>query len=196
MNTLKNTWINVVAIFIAITFFACEGNYQNIQKLSEKDNLPINIVKEVNLKYTDSGKLITNLMAPTLEDYSNFDFPYQEFPDGIEVLFWNEKGEKSTVTSKYAIRFEETAIVDLRDSVVLTTSDGNVLSAEQLYWDQAKKWLFTNEPYRITFKDGSYNDGARFDSSEDFSIFLSRDNQGIQIVENTSTEKNTTENGE
>ncbi len=172
-------------LLIVVTLFSCEGNYKNIQRLNLKDGAPIAIGKNINVKYTDSGKVVTNLISPLLHDYSNFNFPYQEFPEGLEVRFWNEENKRSVITSDYGIRYDETSIVDLRDNVVLRTSDSMVLHAEQLYWDQENKWVFTDRPYRIIFKDGSYNDGASFDSSEDFTNFLSRKNAGIQIIEKT-----------
>lgn len=176
-----------MAILIAITLFACEGNYKNIRRLNLADGAPVAEGKNIDVKYTDSGKVVTNLLAPLLHDYSGRDFPYQEFPEGIEVRFWDEEGKKRTITSKYAIRYEETGIVDLREEVVLITSDSLILNAQQLYWDQKNQWVFTDKPYRIRFKDGSYNDGARFDSSEDFTTFLSRENEGIQIIDKTET---------
>ena len=176
-----------MAITIVITLFACEGNYQNIQRLNLKDNSPIAEGRNIDVKYTDSGKVVTNLLAPLLLDYSKMEFPYQEFPNGVEVWFWNEENEKSTVISDYAVRYHQTGIVDLRNNVVLVTSDSVVLEAEQLYWDQVNKWVFTDQPYRIKFKDGSFNQGARFDSNEDFTIFLSRQNDGIQIIDKTQT---------
>lgn len=176
-----------MVLLMAITLFACEGNYSNVKKFSMKDNLPSSEGKHINLIYTDSGKVISTLKAPTLKDYSNFEFAYQEFPDGVEVNFFEDE-EKSTVTSEYAMRYPETAIVDLRDNVVLVTADGNVLNAEQLYWDQENKWVFTDQPYRITFNDGSYNDGKGFDANEDFTVFLSRKNDGIQIIDETKNE--------
>ncbi len=179
---------SVMVILIAITLFACEGNYKNVKKLSLKDGMPVAEGKNVNLFYTDSGKVVTNLIAPELLDYSNFEFAYQEFPKGVEVRFF-ENGEQSTVTSDYAMRYPSTGIVDLRENVVLVTSDGNVLNAEQLYWDQNHKWVFTDQPYRITFKDGSYNDGARFDANEDFTVFLSRTNDGIQVIDQNKKEE-------
>ncbi len=180
-----------MAIVIVIALFSCEGNYDNIRKLNLKDNTPIAEGHNIDVKYTDSGKVATNLIAPLLHDYSNFDFPYQEFPQGIEVRFWNEEGEKSVVTSDYAIRFDETNLVDLRTNVVLVTSDSLVLHAQQLYWDQRNKWVFTDKPYRIAFPDGSFNEGAGFDSSEDFNTFLSRSNTGIQIIDQTENKENT-----
>lgn len=178
---------SVVVIFLAITLFACEGNYQNVQRLNLQEGAPVAEGKNVNLFYTDSGKVVTNLMAPELLDYSNFEFSYQEFPQGVEVHFFDENG-KSIIKSDYAIRFDKTGLVDLRKNVKLTTADGNVLEAEQLYWDQANKWVFTDQPYRITFQDGSYNDGARFDANEDFTLFLSRKNDGVQLIDQSKTE--------
>ena len=132
---------------------------------------------------------MTNLLAEKLLDYSNLEFPYKEFPNGIEVRFWDEDGKKNTVTADYAIQFDETGLVDLRSNVVVITADSVVLKANQLYWDQKNKWVFTDQPYQIKFKDGSYNDGAvGFDSSEDFTTFLSRKNQGVQLVDKTKTE--------
>ena len=186
------TWKSVMAITIAITLFACEGNYKNVQRLNLKDGAPVAEGQNVNLFYTDSGRVVTNLMAPRLLDYSNFEFPYQEFPEGVEVHFF-ENGDKSTVKSDYARRYDATGIVDLRENVRLTTADGNVLEAEQLYWDQNNQWLFTDQPYRITFSDGSYNDGARFDANEDFTVFLSRKNDGVQLIDQN---QNNTPNGQ
>lgn len=190
MNNSNLRFQGVVVILFTITLFACEGNYKNIQLLGLTDGAPIAEGKNINLKYTDSGRVVTNLIAPSLHDYSNLKFPYQEFPEGIEVRFWNENNEQSTVSSDYAIRFDATNIVDLRKNVVLITSDSTILKAEQLYWDQKNQWVFTNEPYQMKLKDGSYNDGARFDSNEDFTHFLSRKNQGVQIIDKKNNNGN------
>lgn len=177
-----------MAIFMAITLFACDGSYKDKQQLSVKDDAPQAIGKIINLKYTDSGKLVTNLLAPELWDYSNYNFPFQEFPNGIEVRFWQD-GKRSTVTADYAIRYNGTGMIDLRENVLLITSDSLVLKASQLYWDQNNKWVFTDQPYQIKFKDGSYNDGARFDSSQDFTEFLSRKNTGVQLIDQKETQQ-------
>ncbi|MCB0468085.1 MAG: LPS export ABC transporter periplasmic protein LptC [Aequorivita sp.] len=189
MYTTLNMFKSVMALVLAITLFACESNYQNVKRLSLSDGAPSAEGKDINFKYTDSGKLVTNLLAEKLLDYSNLEFPYKEFPNGIEVHFWDKDGKKNTVTADYAIQFDKSSLVDLRKNVVVITADSVVLKANQLYWDQKNKWVFTDQPYQIKFKDGSYNDGAvGFDSSEDFTTFLSRKNQGVQLVDKTKTE--------
>ncbi|OAB79817.1 LPS export ABC transporter periplasmic protein LptC [Cochleicola gelatinilyticus] len=191
MQTHKHMYKGVMILISIITLFACDGSYKDKQRLSLADEAPLAEGTAINLKYTDSGKVVTNLLAPRLLDFSNYEFPYQEFPEGVEVRFWDKDNKKSTITSDYAIRFDGTDMVDLRKNVKLVTSDSLVLEAEQLYWDQKNQWVFTDQPYRIKFKDGSYNDGARFDSNEDFTNFLSRKNEGVQLVE---TKENNDEN--
>lgn len=180
-----------MTLFCVITLFACKGKKKEIQQLYQKDDAPIAVGTNINLKYTDSGKVVTNLIAPKLLDFTNFDFPYQEFTEGIILHFWNDKNQKTTITSDYAIRYDSKQLVDLRKNVVLLTHDSLILNANQLYWDQKNQWVFTDQAYTINFNDGSYNDGARFDSSEDFSIFLSRTNQGVQIIDKKETNKET-----
>src|SRR5690606_2890525 len=173
----------VMAILIGITLFACEGNYQKARKLNISDNAPVAEGTNINFKYTDSGKLITNLLAEKPLDYSNFEYSYKEFPNGVEVHFWDENGKESTVTSDYAIQYDKSELVDLRKNVVIQTADSVELYAQQLYWDQKNQWIFTDLPYKIKFKDGSYNEGAQFDSNQDFTVFLSRKNQGVQLID-------------
>ena len=64
-----------MAILLVITLFSCEGNYKKIQQFNLKDGAPFAEGKNINLKYTDSGKVVTNLIASKLWDYSNFKFP-------------------------------------------------------------------------------------------------------------------------
>ena len=186
MVIFRYMYKSVMAIIFVVTLFSCEGNYKNIQKMNLKDEAPVAIGKKINLKYTDSGKVTVNLLAPLLKDYSNYKFPYQEFPEGIILYFW-EEDKKSTITADYAIKYEITNIVDLRNNVEIITSDSIVLKAKQLYWDQKNEWLFTDQPYTIKFADGSFNDGAQFDSSQDFTIFLSRKNEGVQFIDKKET---------
>jgi len=177
---------SVMALFVVVTLFSCEGNYNKIHKMNLKDDEPLGVVKGMNTKYTDSGKVTINLMAPLMKDYSNYKFPYNEFPEGIVLYFW-EDGEKSTVTSDYAVKYEKTSLVDLRGNVKIITSDSLIVNASQIYWDQKNEWVFTDQPYRILFPDGSFNDGEGFNSSQDFTTFLSRKNQGIQLIDKTET---------
>jgi len=85
-----NLPISAIVFFGLMAFFSCEGTYDQVQQLNLSDERPIAEGQEVNLKYTDSGRLVTNLIAPVLLDYSNYEFDYQEFPQGIDIHFFDQ----------------------------------------------------------------------------------------------------------
>lgn len=174
-----------MVLLSAITLFACEDNYKDIQRMSISDNAPVGIGINTNTKYLDSGRVSVNLMTSKSFDYTTLEFPYREFPDGVEVWYWDDQNKKSIVTSDFAVEFAKSNLVDMRKNVKVITEDGTTVFAEQMYWDQKNKWVFTDQPYKITFKDGSFNEGQGFNSSEDFKIFMSRKNQGVQLIDKT-----------
>src|SRR5690554_7625400 len=54
MNNNIHMLKSVMALLIAVTLFACEGNYQNVKKLNLSDGEPIAVGKNVNFKYTEN----------------------------------------------------------------------------------------------------------------------------------------------
>ena len=100
-------------------------------------------------------------------NFSNQEFPYYEFPDGINLKLYDRSNKSSTVESKHAIVYNETDLIDLRGDVVLITSNNDTLFTDQLYYDQKKKWLFTDFPVKFRTKDYLTN-GNGFDANQDF----------------------------
>ncbi|CDF80689.1 lipopolysaccharide assembly protein LptC [Formosa agariphila KMM 3901] len=144
-------------------FFSCAVDL----KPEVAENVPVGIAENINLKYTDSGKLKANLISPKMFDYSNRAFPYSEFPDGINLYLYDKENNKSTVLADYAISYDKTGVIDLQGNVVLATSTNDTLFAKQLYYDQNKQWLSTNQP--VTFRTGGdLINGNGFDSDVNF----------------------------
>jgi flagellar assembly factor FliW len=69
MSIFKYMFKSVMIILAIIAFFSCEGNYKNIQKMNLKDDEPVAVGKTINLKFTDSGKVTVNLIAPLLKEF-------------------------------------------------------------------------------------------------------------------------------
>ena len=97
-------------------------------------------------------------------DYSNRDFPFSEFPDGIHLNLFDDQNHKSVVLADYAISYSETDLIDLQGNVVLMTHTKDTLFAEQMYYDQKRERLFTNSPVRFSFASGNAGRGNIFDS--------------------------------
>ncbi len=183
MRKRKHHNIHYIVTVIAVTmFFSCKNNFKEVQKIGISENEPIGIAQDISLKYTDSARLKAHLISPKMLDFSNRDFAYNEFPEGIDLTLYDEQERKSTVVSDYAIVYDKTNLIDLQGNVVLTTHDGNVLNAEQLYYDQVKNWIFTNQPVRFSTKDQIIN-GNGFDSNMDFSKARVLEITGIVYLE-------------
>lgn len=151
-----------------------------------KSDAPATEGRGINMMYIDSGKVTVHLKTPYVKDFANAMHPYQEFPEGVEVVFKDKEGKENTITSEYAVLYKSTNLIDLQKNVKIFTSDSTTLTTEQLYWNQVNSWIFTNNPYTIVTKDGSKNDGTGFDANEKFTDFVSLDNITLQNVKENS----------
>jgi LPS export ABC transporter protein LptC len=181
--TYRNIFSSIVTILFVTMLFSCEGNLKGVQQMEIPEDAPQAIGAGINLKYTDSGRVVATLKSEKMLDYSNKNFPYREFPDGLVVEFFDEERKKNTVTANYGVIYNNTGLIDLQGDVEVVTSDSTKLTADQLYWDQANNWVFTDHPNTIRFKNGAVNEGMGFDSNQEFTNFRSRSNVGVQILE-------------
>jgi lipopolysaccharide export system protein LptC len=163
----KHNILNIVTAISVAMFFSCKDNFKEVQKIGVSENEPIGVAENINLKYTDSGKIKAILISPKMLDYSNRDFPFSEFTEGINLELFDENNNKSVIVADYAISYSNTDLIDLQGNVRLATHNKDTLFAEQLYYDQNKEWLFTNKP--VTFRTGlDLIHGNGFDSDSKF----------------------------
>ncbi|PNQ75223.1 LPS export ABC transporter periplasmic protein LptC [Hanstruepera neustonica] len=166
-RTQYQIYFSIVMALAMTMFFSCKSNLDEVNKIGISENEPIGIAENINLKYTDSGRVTANLLSPIMLDFSNRDFAYNEFPDGAHLILFDENNEQSTVTADYAIVYDKTGIIDMQGNVILASAQKDTLFAEQLYYDQGREWLFTNKP--VTFRRGQdVINGKGFDSDAKF----------------------------
>ncbi len=180
--TYKQIFKGIVTVLAVTMLFSCEGNLNRVRALEIPSDSPQAIGTNINLKYTDSGRVVATLKSTRLLDYTNLSFPYREFPEGVEVEFFDKDKKSNKVTSNYAVIYDETGLIDLQGNVVLITSDSTRLEADQLFWNQELGWVFTDRPNTIRFPNGALNKGEGFDSDLNFTNFRSRANVGVQVI--------------
>lgn len=169
-----------------VMLFACDGNLNQVNKYNLEVDAPQGIATQINLFYTDSGHVKANLRSPKMLDYSQEIPPYRIFPIGVEVDFFNSDSTKNTIIADSAVVHSGSDLIDMRTNVKIVTSDSLVLKTSQLYWDTARKWIFTDRYYTIRLANGTENQGDGFDANQDFTVFNSRTNTGVQIIEDNS----------
>ncbi|MCK8142825.1 LPS export ABC transporter periplasmic protein LptC [Flavobacterium sp. I-SCBP12n] len=168
----KNT-IKIVTAFAVTLFFGCESNFKEIQKINFSEFVPSSDADMVNLKYTDSGRITAILVSSKMLDYASVNFPFTEFPKGIDVTLYDKKAKKTFIRSNYAISYKGSSIIDLQGKVKIYTEDGQILETEQLYFDQKNEWFFTEHRFKFTDPKGVSN-GQGIDFSKDFKVINSQ----------------------
>jgi len=164
-------YIGSCALFLSM--LSCESNFKEVQKSNFAEFTPSGEADSINLKYTDSGRIKSILVSPKMLDYATVEFPFTEFPKGINVTMFDEQGKKTFVVAKYAVTFKNTDLIDLQGNVKITNETGQVFETDQLYFDQKNEWFFTEKRYKFTDAKGvSYGEGVDF--SKDFKIINSQ----------------------
>ncbi len=179
---LYKTFFFIVVTLFLVTFLSCESNFKEVQKSNFSEFTPSGEADSINLKYTDSGRIKVVLVSPRMLDYAAVNFPFTEFPNGINVTLFDENGKKTFVTSKYAVTYKMTDIIDLEGNVKISNETGQLLETEQLYFDQKNEWFYTEKKYKFTDPKGvSFGEGIDF--SKDFKIINSQKISG-EVFEN------------
>ena len=179
LHILKNT---VIALIVTV-FFSCKNNFKDIQQVGVLQNEPVGVAYNINVKHTDSFKLKANLLSPKLLDYSNRSYSFSEFPEGIELIIYDDEGNKSKIFADFALVYNETDLVDLRGNVILATHNKDSLFTSQMYFDQKKEWVFTNKPFRLV-SEGSDISGRGFDSDKSFENYQMLESSGLVPMDN------------
>lgn len=162
-----------IIVFAVLLFFGCESNFKEIQKINFSEFIPSSDADHVNLKYTDSGRITAVLVSSKMLDYAMVDFPFTEFPNGINVTLFDKKAKKTFISSNYAISYKGTNVIDLQGKVKIITEEGQIMETEQLYFDQKNEWFFTERRFKFTDPKGSSN-GQGIDFSKDFKVIYSQ----------------------
>ncbi len=175
LTNKKSLWVIAQVLTCVITFFAisCKSDLEKVNLYASELNLPDQSAKNLEVEYTDTGKLQLKFITPVLKRYSNMEEPYYEFPEGIRVEFYNEDAElTSVITSNYSIYNEITQIWEARDSVVAKNIvTGELVESEQMFWDQPKQKIYSNLFTKITNEDGIYFGEKGFEAAQDLSSY-------------------------
>lgn len=188
MTSFKSyKFIIIVTVCSVTMFFSCRNNFKEVQQIGVLQNQPIGVAEGIDLKYTETeddsiGKIIANLKSPKMLDYSNREFSFQEFPEGIHLTLYDENGGENIVISDYAIVYKQTDLIDLQGNVILITTTKDTLFADQMYFDQKKDWLFTNQQVRLRSNQSNSGSGNIFDSDTEFKNMKVSESSGVGFV--------------
>lgn len=155
-------------ILWAAFLIACENDPAELKNISSK-KLGVEEAKNVKVNYTSGGRSKAILSSPLMLRVQDT-MPYMEFPNSVQVDFYNEAGKpESKLTANYAKYKENQNIVFLKDSVKVVNIKGETLYCNELYWDRNRTGneFYTNKPVRIRTLTHII-DGVGMEASQDF----------------------------
>ena len=172
------------ALLIVVLLQGCESNFKDVQKSNLSAFSPSGEADTLTVKYTDSGKIKAILVSTKMLDYGTVEFPFTEFPKGIEVTLYDNKAKKTFIRSDYAVQFKGSDIIDLRKNVKITAEAGQFLETEQLYYDQKNEWFYTEKSFKLTDPKKGMTTGQGIDFNKDFKIINYQGVRGVINQEN------------
>jgi LPS export ABC transporter protein LptC len=157
---------SIAVLWIAAMLFACKNDMETITSLTVDDSVASETAKDIEMIYSDSGKILIKLISPLLNRYMS-DEPYLEFPEGLHLFFYDSVMQvQSELTANYGINWEDKKMMEVKDDVVITNHPKKeVLNTEHVIWDQRIKKIYSDVFVKRTSPEGVlYGEG--FDADE------------------------------
>ncbi len=137
-------------LFMMIMWGACVDADYFAADTIPADEVNIEKVDSVTIRYSDSATVKIIITAPTLLRINEHGDVRQEFPNGTKVEFLDEFGTiQSVLIADYAIRNEAKRNIIVQGNVIWTSLDGKRLESEELIWDEQKKKIHTQKLVHI-----------------------------------------------
>jgi LPS export ABC transporter protein LptC len=173
-------------IIIIGSFVSCKNDIETINALNNEIKLPDQSGFNIEITYTDSGKIQGKIFAPEVNKYDRGEEPYVEFPKGMRVVFYDSlERPTSYINANYAIYYAKKQLWEARNQVVAENRvNHDKLETEQMFWDQKEEKIYSEKFTRLTNSDGiSYGEGG-FESRQDMSKWRLKGSSGTLNVTN------------
>ena len=151
------------------------------------DDTEMPTVKGTNIKviYSDSAKVKVQILAQSYRQFPDVERPYMEFPDGMEVYFYNDSLKlESEITAEWAIYYMEERLWHATGNVVARRfDDGDALYTEELFWNEGEQRIYSDSYTKVHNEENVLYGSRGFRANQDFSNWELIGSSGTIIVE-------------
>ena len=186
-----NINIAMIASIIAIFFLgsSCKNDVQEVLHATEIIDIPLRVQYGIHYEYSDSARKKLDIKAPEAIDHSEKNEPYQEFPKGIEVTFYDKNGiQEAYIKANYAKHLIKENRWEARGNVVVKNNKNEQLNSEELVWDEKNKTIFSEQFVKIT-TDESIIMGNGFEADQAFESWKIFNPTGTIEIEDNEIEE-------
>ncbi len=177
-------YLAAIQLFLGLLFTACENDIERINLLTDETEIPK--VKGANIQviYSDSAKVKVQILSPSYRQFTNIERPYMEFPDGLEVYFYDDSLKiESEIRADYTIYYSQERLWHATGNVVARRLDnGDALNTEELFWEEENEFIYSNSYTRIQNEDGTFYGKRGFESHQNLSNWKLKGTSGTVNV--------------
>lgn len=175
-STLNILNKNIAGILCCAIFFVLTSCDEDLTKINRNDdtNFPSQVINNAKIIQRDSGMIKLRATAPLIEKYEYIDSPYIVARKGINILFYDKKKPDTPgkIDAKFAKFNEKKKFYEARGNVRIITNENQMFAMQSVFWDQAKRTIYTTDTVYVTDKDGSTLIGANgMRAKDDFSEY-------------------------
>lgn len=165
---MKKFWTFLFPLFV---LSACVVEEPDLSRYTTSPIQNLEEARDVEVTYTDSSRLVFILKAPVSRRKLDRLSTEEEFPEGIEVVFYDRSGNpRSWLSADYAVRDQAKRKITVQKNVVLKNDKGERLDAPELIWDEKTREIYTDRFVKHTRDDRViYSYG--FKSNESFTRY-------------------------
>lgn len=158
----------VATVLAVATFVVSCKNDGNLDTL-DLNKVPRQTINNMYAVQTRDGMIQMRMQAKLMLRYENETETYELFPEGFDVLAYNEEGMLETRIQSRAAKHTTTRNDEkweaYGDVVVINFIKGERMETDTLYWDREQKKIFTNCFIKMFSPDG-FMQGYGMESDE------------------------------
>ena len=140
-----------VLIFGIALLISCRNDMAEVNRVITDESLMVETMRDVEVLYSDSAVVRVKMTGPVLKRRMVGQNVVEEFPEGIEMWFYNSAGRiDSDLRADSGIRNEKENRVTLRGNVIWKSREGDKLETEELIWLQKEALIVSSEFVTIT----------------------------------------------
>lgn len=165
-----------VLMFGFVLFTACENKKNKIGALYTG---PLEIVNNVEVKYSEQGKLKVLMKTPKSFRYQN---ETKIFPDTINISFYDTLGTVVTRLRSDSGRYDQnTDVYIVKGNVrVVKSETQEILTTTELSWSPRTRKVFTDKPLAVkNNRTSEITNAIGMDAEQDFTRIKFRKATGI-----------------
>jgi len=172
--------ILLIFVSLAAILFSCANSLEDLNKIIDPEEEPDITITNVEMQHSDSARLQVKMTAPSVKKYESAKEARDEFPQGMHVWLYEKTGELSAeITANWAKHDITIDLWEARNNVVLTNVEGRKLETEQLFWDQKKGTVYSENYTKITEANGNVYSGESFTAKQDLSDYKLNNKSGV-----------------